>query len=84
MANVALAVHPLIGTTQTYRPDLPDMTHLTGDYVARNGDKVIVLKAFHNWNDVEGLTIFYVYVEGTGHHTHLSERELGLNPKEKE
>lgn len=81
MANVPLEEHPLIGTTQTFAPDRPDLSRepvTDPKVVARPGDQVIVRSVFHDWNGVPGLTMCYVYVPATGYHTHMSERELGL------
>lgn len=80
--NVALADHPLIGQTFTFRPDEPpydpDTDREPGVLVIAPGMTAKVLSVFHDWNDVPGLTICYVLCEQTGMFTHLSPRELGL------
>ena len=82
MMNTPVTDHPMIGATLTLRPDMPDATHLPVDpgTVARHGDSLEVREVYHDWNGVEGLTMFYVYVPATGYHTHVSEREAGLIP----
>lgn len=78
MPNAPVDNHPMVGEVLTYRPDLPS---LAGEpvtdpkVVVRPGDEVIVLSVFHDWNDVPGLTIFYVYVPATGYRTHVSANE---------
>jgi hypothetical protein len=77
--NTPIPKHPLIGTEHVYKPDMPNTQHLTDPrYVARCGDHVTVIAVFHDWNDVPGLTILYVHVNETGHSTHFSVGELGI------
>jgi hypothetical protein len=78
--NVALDTHPLVGTTQVFAPDRPSMAHLPVEMsvIARPGDEVTVVKVFHDWNGVDGLTMCYVFVPATGYHTHFSPREMGI------
>ncbi|MGH3283494.1 MAG: hypothetical protein ACRDPD_02215, partial [Streptosporangiaceae bacterium] len=82
--NVPVPDHPLTGTTQVYLPPgetaHPDANMPPGDSrtIARCGDTVIVQDVYEDWNGVAGLTMAYVYVPATGHHTHFSPREMGL------
>jgi hypothetical protein len=84
MPNVPVPDHPLIGTEQVFLPAGavadPAANTPTDDsrLIARHGDKVIVEQVFENWNEVPGLTMAYVRVPSTGHHTHFSPAEMGL------
>lgn len=82
MRNQPIENHPLIGSEVVYRPFHEpydaDQDTTPGALVAGNGMTVTILLVFHNWNSVEGLTVFYVYVHATGICTHFSESELGL------
>lgn len=81
MPNIPLDSHPLVGTEQTFAPDRPDMSGVPVTdprTIARPGDTVRVVSVFHDWNDVPGLTMCYVYVPATRYHTHLSPRDMGI------
>lgn len=69
-----------IGERFTYRPDLPPYEPAAADetYVVANGQDVVIVEAFDDWNDVDGLIIFAVFVPATGEHTHLSASEMGF------
>lgn len=69
--------HPAIGTVHTYRPDLPiPPGPFDGRTVVAPGMDVHIVSAFNNWNDVPGLSMFYVYVPDTGYHTHVTPADL--------
>lgn len=73
--------HPLLGTVQTYRPDLPPYDAAADDepgvLVVGNGMRVTVLAAFHDWNLVPGLDMLYVHCHETGLSTHVTPSDLG-------
>lgn len=81
--NKAIQGHPLVGTTQAFRPNMAPVP-VAANYdrdsqlVVAVGMQVIVRDVFHDWNGIPGLTMFYVDVPDTGYRTHLSERELGM------
>jgi hypothetical protein len=85
MPDVPAVNHPLAGTEQVYLPPGtaadPDANTPAPDdgLIARPGDQVLVKEVYENWNGCPGLTMAYVYVPSTGHHTHLSAREMGLS-----
>ncbi len=82
MPNTPLANHPLLGTTHTYRADLPpyDASQDTegGTLVLGNGHTVTVMAVFTDWNDRPGLDILGVTVSETGYTTHVTPADLGL------
>lgn len=72
-------VRSFIGERFTYRPDLPPYEPAADEtYVVANGQDVVIVEAFDDWNNVDGLIIFYVFVPATGKHTHLSPSEMGF------
>jgi hypothetical protein len=83
--NTPTLGHALIGTEQTFLPAgktaSPDANTAPDDskIVARYGDTVQVREVYENWNDVDGLTVAYVFVPSTGFHTHFSLGEMGLS-----
>lgn len=84
--NRALKNHPLLATRQVFLP--PGCTpHPSAgkplplgdsETIARHGDEVIIAAVFEDWNGVRGLTMCYVFVPVTLHHTHLLPAEMGL------
>jgi len=63
-----------------YRADLPPYDPATDDEPGRvivaAGMHVTVLTIFHNWNFVDGLTLYFVRCHETGETTHVSPDEL--------
>lgn len=78
MPNVPIPEHPLIGATVLSRPDREDARDQPArEFVMRNWDELTILAVFHDWNGVEGLTVYYVDVPATGKRSHVSEAECG-------
>lgn len=84
--NTPIANHPLVGHKFVYRPDLPKYDPKAdgapGRLVCGNGHTVTVRAVFSDWNDVSGLTMFYVLCHETGMSLHLSPCEINPNWKE--
>lgn len=82
MPNYPISDHPLKGTTHIFKPnDKPydgDTDTLPGRLIVGAGMTVIVKAVFHNWNDVPGLDMLYVFCTATGMHTHVIPADLGL------
>lgn len=84
--------HPLMGTTHTFRADLPAYDpdspenkpghpdFSPGTLLVGAGMQVGVRQVFRNWNGVPGLDMIYVYCFATGMHTHVTPFDLGLTP----
>jgi hypothetical protein len=72
--------HPLVGTEQVYRPDLPPYDPAAdtepGVLIVAHGMTVQVKTAYRDWNGVKGLDMFYVYVPATGFGTHVTPLDL--------
>lgn len=70
----------LIGQTFTFRPDLPPYDPAAdndpGVLLIGHGMTATILEAFHDWNGVEGLDIYYVHCNETGQRLHMSPGEL--------
>nr|WP_296774213.1 hypothetical protein [Rhodococcus sp. (in: high G+C Gram-positive bacteria)] len=83
MANTAINDHPLIGTEHVFRADQPPYDpaedNEPGHLVIGNGHHVTIRSVFHNWNAVEGLTMFYIRCHETGEHTHVTPDDLGIS-----
>ena len=68
-----------MGKSFTYRADAEKYTGPIGDdLIVANGMSVTVLAVFADWNEVEGLEILAVRVPETGHTTHVTPGDLGL------
>lgn len=78
--NQEIDNHPLVGVDAVYKEhETPTPRGGDGRIVVGNGYPVTILAAFENWNAVEGLDMLYVSVPWTGHTTHLTPEDLGLN-----
>lgn len=80
--NQKIPDHPLLGTTHTFRPDLPpydgDKDTEPGPLIVGNGMPVVIKAVFQNWNGVPGLDMLYVFCTATGFHTHITPADLGM------
>lgn len=80
--NVPVEGHSLVGTEHTYRPGetpyVPSKNDGPGTLIIAAGMTFTILAVFHNWNGIEGLTIYYIECFNTGERTHISPREAGM------
>ncbi len=83
MPNTPIENHPLIDTEHVYRADHPayDKSQDTegGTLILGNGHSVKIMAVFADWNDVPGLDMLGVHVKETGHFTHVTPADLGLD-----
>lgn len=81
--NKRIEGHPYLGREAVFQADLPpyDPTKDTepGVLLVAPGMTVTILSAFRNWNGVAGLDILYARCHETGHSTHVTPDDLGLD-----